>query len=79
MTIVEITADMDSEDRNVAHSRNAMAYFEAGDMDSAAAEVALDRGYFGTFAEWREWAARASAERKATDAAWRSFAEMSGY
>ena len=78
MNIIIIENHMDDEDRNVAHSMNARSYWLAGDIENAEREVALDEGYSGSFAEWLVWAEKAEAERKASHAAHRAFAEMGG-
>lgn len=54
--LIQITPDMDLEDRNVAHSQNAKRLYLAGDLAGAANEVSLDRGFGGTFGQWLEWA-----------------------
>lgn len=69
MNIREITPDMDDEDQNVAHSQNALEYFKAGMLDEAKAELALDRGFHGTFDQWQAWAEKTIARREAEEEA----------
>ena len=53
MEIREVTPGMDDEDRNVMHNQNALTYYSHGMEAEAAAEVALDAGFCGTFEEWK--------------------------